>query len=193
MAHENYFETVQEGEPSKIVVGDYLQWKRTDLARVYDPASYTLSYIARIAGGGNEINITASSESDHFLIQVSSTTTASYTPGDYHWQLEISRNSDGERLVVERGHSEVVPDLDNNNSDPRSHAEIMLGKIESLLSGKADSDVSNYAIQGRSLTKMSLSELIEAREVYQQLVVAEKAKLDAESHRNTGATVKVRF
>lgn len=193
MAHTNYFETVQEGEPSTIVVGDYLQWKRTDLARVYDPASYTLSYIARIAGGGNEINITASSESDHYLIQVASATTATYNPGEYHWQLEISRNSDGERLVIERGHSEIVPDLDNNNSDPRSHAEIMLGKIESLLSGKADSDVSNYAIQGRSLTKMNLTELIEARGIYQHLVSAERAKLDAQSHRATNATVKVRF
>lgn len=189
----NFFTEISEGEPAEIVVGDYLQWKRSDLVSDYPTDQYTLNYIGRIAQGGNEINITATGQTDHYLIQVASTVTANYTPGDYHWQAEIVRNSDSARHVISRGHSIVIPDLDVNNADPRSHAEVMLSKIESLLSGKADSDVSNYSIQGRSLTKMSLAELMEAREAYDGLVKAEKAKLDAKYHRQTGATIMVRF
>ena len=86
MAHTNYFDEIQEGEPKTIVVGDYLQWKKTDLAETYDPTLYTLTYIGRIAGGGNEINITATNGGTYYLIQESSTTTATYNPGYYHWQ-----------------------------------------------------------------------------------------------------------
>ena len=189
----NYFDEVQEGEPSEMVVGDFIQWKRSDLVDAYPPSSYTLNYVARIAGGANEINITATDGTTHYLVQASSSTTANYSPGDYHWQVEIVRNSDSERKVVDRGHFSVVPDLDINSSDPRSHSEIMLSKIESLLQGKADADVSSYSIAGRSLTKMTFEELREAEQYFAGRVLSEKAKLDAQNHRNTSATIKVRF
>ena len=189
----NFFTEIREGEPAEIVVGDYLQWKRSDLVSDYPTNAYTLNYIGRIAQGSHEISITATAQADHYLIQVASAVTANYSAGIYHWQAEIVRNSDSARHVISRGECDVIPDLDVNNADPRSHAEIMLSKIESLLSGKADSDVSNYSIQGRSLTKMSLAELMEAREAYDGLVKAEKAKLDAKYHRQTGASIMVRF
>jgi len=189
----NYFDNIKEGEPGSIVVGDFIQWKRTDLAEVYDPSLYTAQYIARIAGGGNEINITATNQTTYFLFQESSAVTATYNPGYYHWQLEIVRNSDSERKVIERGHADVVPDLDINASDPRSHEEIMLYKIQSLLQGKADADVSSYSIAGRSLTKMTFQELTQAEDYFAAKVRAEKNKLDAENHRQTSSTIKVRF
>lgn len=171
----NFFTEIKEGEPDEIVVGDYLQWKRSDLVSDYPTSEYTLHYVARIAQGANEINITATGQTDHYLIQVASAVTANYSAGDYHWQAEIVRNSDSARHVIARGHFTAIPDLDVNNADPRSHAEVMLSKIESLLSGKADADVSNYSIQGRSLTKMSLQELMDARESYDGLVKSEKS------------------
>ena len=189
----NFFTEIKEGEPEDIIVGDYLQWKRSDLVSDYPTNLYTLHYVGRIAQGNNEINITATGQTDHYLVQVASAVTADYDAGIYHWQAEIVRNSDSARHVITRGEFNVIPDLDVNNADPRSHAEIMLSKIESLLSGKADSDVSNYSIQGRSLTKMSLQELMDARESYDGLVKSEKAKLDAKYHRQTGATIMVRF
>ena len=193
MLRKNYFDNVSEGEPEVIVVGDYLQWKRTDLAKEYDPSLYTAVYIGRIAGGSNEINITATNETTHFLFTASSTVTELYNVGDYHWQVEIIRNADSERIVVERGHNQIVPDLDINSADPRSHAEIMLSKIEGLLEGKADADVSSYSIAGRSLTKMTFEELTQAEAYFNSKVIAEKAKLNAQNHKETGATVKVRF
>lgn len=193
LQRENYFTEISEGEPPEIVVGDFLQWKKTDYAQVYDPTLYTLEYHARIAGGGNEISIVATNGGTYFLIQADSTVTASYNDGFYHWQADIIRISDQNRITIDRGTVTVVADLDQNSSDPRTHSEIMLSKIQSLLEGKADQDVSSYSIAGRSLTKLSFQELIDAEKYFAEKVRQEVARLDAKNHRDTGATVKVRF
>ena len=69
----------------------------------------------------------------------------------------------------------------------------MVAKIESLLEGKADSDVSYYMINGRALTKLSYKELIEARNYYKSEANRLKMLEDIKRGKATGATVKVRF
>jgi len=178
-----------EGEPKEIVIGDFIQWKRTDLEGDYPSSLYTATYIARSAlGGDNEFKTVMSS----YVATVSSTSSSSYSKGDYQWQLEILRNSDDERIVVGRGTFTVLADLDSEE-DPRTHATIMLGKIESLLSGKADSDVAQYSIAGRSLTKLTFTEMLEARNYYRNEAAREKAVSNAKQGRRGGSTVKVRF
>ena len=181
-------------EPETVVVGDFIQWKRTDLGSDYPNNLYTATYVARITGGGaNEIVLTGTASGDDYLFTVDSATSADFAPGYYHWQLEIVRDSDSNRIVVDRGVFTAIVDLDVNQSDPRTHAEIMVSKIESLLSGKADADVSSYSIAGRSLTKLSFSELVEARDYYkreyQKEVIADRIRRG----KSTGATVKARF
>jgi hypothetical protein len=184
----------QEGEPYEVVVGDFIQWKRSDLAATYDPTLYDLVYEARItAGGANTFSITATNYNDSFLLTVLSATSANFVAGDYYWQAEIIRKSDSERIVVDRGTFNIIVDLPATGADPRTHAEIMLTKIEALLEGRADGDVSSYSIAGRSLTKMSPAELIEWRDYYRREVLAEKRKNDVKLGRASPATVKVRF
>lgn len=185
-----------EGEPLEVVPGDYLIWKKTAIAQDYPPASYTATYIARITGGGSsEVQVTGTSGGGgaYFLFTVTSATSAGFSPGLYHWQLEVTQNSSGNRIVVERGEFTALADLDINGADPRSHAQIMIGKIESILSGKADSDVSNYSIAGRSLTKMTFAELMEARDRYKAEFQREVIKDRVRRGKSSGATVKVRF
>ena len=194
----NAFDAVNapEGEPSEVVVGDFIQWKRSDLIADYPPAEYTATYIARITGGGaSEIQIlgTNYNSGEAFLFTVSSTTSANFTPGYYHWQLEIVRNSDSNRIVVDRGAFTAIVDLDVNGSDPRTHDEIMLTKIQALLEGRADGDVESYSIQGRSLTKIPIKELIEWERHYRQRVERYKKKEDIKLGRKTDSTIKVRF
>lgn len=181
-------------EPEVVSPGDFIQWKRTDIGGDYPPASYTATYVARITGGGNtEVQVVGTTSGSDYLFTVSSTTSADFVPGLYHWQLEIKRNSDNSRIVIDRGYFTCVADLDVNGADPRTHAEIMVAKIESILSGKADSDVASYSIAGRSLSKMSFQELTNARDYYkkevQQEVIAERIR----KGQGTGATIQVRF
>jgi hypothetical protein len=184
----------KEGEPTDVVIGDRIQWKRSDFYSDYPPATYDATYVARIEGGGNtEIQVTGTDNTDSFLFTATSVESADFAVGHYYWQLEIVRKSDSERIVIDRGEFTAVADLDVNQSDPRSHAEILLAKIESLLSGRADADVSSYSIAGRSLAKLSFQELIDARAFYKGEVRKEKAEQDAKAGRKSSSTIQVRF
>jgi len=136
---------------------------------------------------------TEPSGDDYYLFTVDSATSADFVPGKYHWQLEITQTSSGNRIVVDLGDFEAIPDMDNNQADPRIHAEIMIDKIESILEGKADSDVSSYSIAGRSLTKMSFDELLAARDRYRAEVVKHENREKVKRGKTNGSTIKVRF
>ncbi len=192
----NLFDPAQSPtvEPTEIVVGDFIQWRRTDLGTDYPNTAYTMTYVARITGGGStEIQLTGSAYSSDYLFSVSSTTSSAFTAGYYHWQLEAVRNSDSNRIVIDRGSFTAIADLDVNGADPRSHAEIMIGKIESLLQGKADADVANYSVAGRSLTKMSFAELQKARDDYKAEFAKETIAERIRKGQASGSTIKVRF
>jgi|DEB0MinimDraft_6_1074348.scaffolds.fasta_scaffold38103_2 hypothetical protein len=186
-----------EGEPTEIVVGDFIQWKRSDIADIYPTSEgYTAEYVARITGGGaSEIKMpqAAGSTDDYYLFTVTSVTSQEFETGFYHWQLEITQTSSGNRIVVDLGDFTAIPDMDNNQADPRIHAEIMVTKIETILQGKADSDVASYSIAGRSLTKMSFSELVEARDYYRRELVKHNNDELLKRGKSNGSTIKVRF
>lgn len=181
-------------EPLEIVVGDYIQWRRTDLGTDYPNSEYTATYVARITGGGaNEITLVGTAYNDDYLFTVNSATSSSFVPGYYHWQLEIARNSDGNRIVVDRNTFTVIVDLDVNQSDPRTHAEIMIDKIETVLQGRADADVLSYSISGRSLSKMTPDELVQWRDYYKRELIMQQRKDRVRRGAPTGATIVARF
>ena len=96
-------------------------------------------------------------------------------------------------MVLERGTFEAIVDLDVNNVDPRTHAEIMVDKIEAVLQNRADADVANYSIQGRSLVKLSIDDLLRWRDYYRDELSNEKRKERVRRGKSTGATIKARF
>ena len=181
-------------QPEKIIIGDYLLWKRTDLVSDYPLADYSMEYVARLtAGGSTEIKVAAQELNGTYVFEVDSATSAGYTAGFYHWQLEVTKTSTGDRVAIETGTFTAVEDLDVNGADPRTHAEIMIGKIESILQGKADADVSSYSINGRSLTKMSFQDLIDARDFYRKEYITERRTEDARNGNRSSQTILVRF
>jgi hypothetical protein len=192
----NLFDADQarEGEPTEIVVGDFIQWKRSDLVDDYPLSEYSVEYVARITGGGsNEIKVAATETGGTYLITVDSATSADFVAGYYHWQLEVTKTSTGDRVVVDRGAFTAVVDLDDNQADPRLFEEKMLAKIETILLGKADADVSSYSIAGRSLTKYSYQELQDLHDQYEAKVNRHKQLERIKLGKTTHHTVKVRF
>lgn len=181
-------------EPTQFTVGDFVQWKRTDLVSDYPPATHSLDIHARSAqGGASEITVVATENPDYYLFTISSQTSATFVPGHYYWQIDVTETASGNNINVDSGEFTILPDLDSNTTDPRSHAEIMVAKIESLLAGKADSDVAQYSVAGRQLTKMPFRDLVEARDYYRREVAALDAKERAKKGLSTPATIKVRF
>lgn len=180
-------------EPERFSIGDFVQWKREDIVGDYPVATHSATWIARLASGtSTEITVNATEASTYYLFTIASADSASFSEGHYHWQLEITETSSGNRIIIDTGTLDIHYDLDNN-VDPRSHAQIMIDKIESILQGKADADVASYSINGRSLTKMSFEDLISARDFYRKEYAKELQKERAAQGDNTGATVLVRF
>ncbi len=156
-----------EIEPSQIVAGDRIAWKRTDLGTDYNPTSYALTYSARLEDGGTtEIAITASESSLDYIVEVAAATSAAYTVGVYHWQAYITRSSDSERITIDNGTWEVLTNRDAATTDPRSHVEKVIDAIEAVIEGRASQDQAGYSIAGRSLSRTPIPELLVLRDRY---------------------------
>jgi len=180
-------------EPTHFAIGDFVQWKREDIVGDYPVATHSAEWVARLAhGNSSEIKVAATEASTYYLFSIASTDSAAFTQGHYHWQLEITETATSNRIIIDTGTLDIDFDLDDN-VDPRSHAQIMIDKIESVLQGKADADVASYSINGRSLTKMSFEDLNSARDYYRKEYAKELQKERARQGDNTGATILVRF
>ncbi len=163
-------------EPSVLVAGDRWAWKRTDLGSDYPPASYALRYSARIEGEtAAEIEIDASESGDDYIVEVPAATTAGYTPGVYHWQAYIVRSADSERVTVSRGTFEVRTNRDATGDDPRSHAKKVLDAIEAVIEQRASVDQMAYSINGRTLSRTPIADLLVLRDRYREEVRAQNA------------------
>lgn len=176
-------------EPDTIIAGDRWAWKRTDIGTDYPPASYDLTYSARLeASGATEIGITASESGSDYIVEVAAATTAAYTVGVYHWQAYITRTADSERVTVDIGTFEVIADRDNATTDPRSHIKIVLDAIQAVIEGRATKDQESYSIQGRSLSRTSIEDLLMLRDRYQTLHLQEENEV-----KGTNNKIRVRL
>ena len=190
----NLFTDIPEKEPVTIYKGETIVWKRTDIGADYNPSSYSMVWEASLeTNGSTRFSATVTESGTEYTFTLDNSATSSYTAGDYFWVLKVLQASDSETLVIDSGKLTVKDNFFATTGDTRSHAKIMLQKIESLLEGKADSDVSSYAIAGRSLNKLTPEELIRWRDYYKAEYNREVAKFRNDNGEGSGTTIKVQF
>ena len=179
--------------PETIRAGDTVKVKRSDIGRDYPNTTYTAKFEARCFDHKvDTISITATADGDDYLFTFLATATADYHVGE--WSFIITVTDGTNRVTVDEGTFKVLQNIPTDNTtDTRSHARIVLDKIETLLQGKADADVQNYSINNRSLTKMSIDELLKWRDYYKAEVLREKRIERAKSGKGSGNRVLVRF
>ena len=181
-------------EPEVIIAGDFISWKRDDFVSDYDPASYALSYSARKDGAGStSIAITASESSTSYFVEVGSSTTASYTIGDYRWQAYITRSSDSERVLVDEGIWEVVSNYASATDDPASFAKTMIDNLEETLKDLSTRMTSSYSMADRSNTLVRMNDVRRELVFYRAEYKREIMKQRAINGQPTGNNVLVRF
>lgn len=166
-------ETIPTNTPATVYVGDTFKWRlRTVVNGEHrDPAdSWVLTYELRNSNAIYTLTGTDNGDGYH-LINVLAATTAAYASGVFHYQAAVTKGA--ERYIVERGQICIEPDFaQQSEEDHREWAQIVLDAIESVMKGKATSDELSYSIGGRSLSRMSWGELIEARSKLQAEVRA---------------------
>ena len=183
-------------EPDVLVVGDRWVWRRPDLVADYPTGDYALTYEFHLdtgGGGSNKFTITATETSTDYIVEIASATTASYTAGEYNWYAFITRSSDSQRLSVDEGRTKLEINFANTNADSRTHAKKVLDAIEATLEGRASQDQMSYSIAGRSLSRMSIDDLLKFRDRYRAEHEKAIKKLRIKNEQDTGNTIKVRF
>ena len=189
----NRFTEIPEKEPITIYKGETVVWNRKDLTD-YAVGSYAMSWIARLeSNGGTSFSATVTEVDDYYKFTLDNSATGGYTTGDYFWVLKVTQSSDSEELILETGKITVKDNYFGSTGDTRSHAKIMLDKIESILEGRADADVSSYSIQGRSLSKIGIAELLQWRDYYKAEYQKEVAEFRTGNKEGSGRVVKVQF
>ena len=183
-------------EPNELVVGDYWVWKRDDLATDYPTDSYSLSYEFHCdsgGGGSHQFTINATEANDTYYIEVPTTTTENYNPHDYLWGAYITRTSDSARIQIDEGKTTILPNLADTNADLRSHAKKVLDAIEAVIEGRATIDQSSFSLGGRSLSRMSIDELMTFRDRYHAEYLKEVRLARIKNKQGSGTTIKVNF
>lgn len=189
----NPLDTVPEGEPATLVAGDTWIWQCSDLAVDYPVAAYTLTYsLQREGDTGAPTTFDATEVGNVYKVVVPAVTTAVKAAGSWRWVATMLRTADNARVAIASGLFLVKPNP-AAAYDARSHASKVLAAIESLIEGKAASDVASYSIAGRSLTKLTFAELLQARTFYRREVKRERDVVNAAAGRPTGRTQVVRF
>jgi predicted lipoprotein len=134
------------------------------------------------------INLTATGDGDTHVLSEASGVTSGFAPGRY---VATVRASDGtDTFEIEAGELEIEADVASIDSahDPRKHAEKVLAAIEAVLEKRATKDQESYTINGRSLTRTSIADLLELHKTYK----AEVAKMKGNSQHKRLVRRKVR-
>ena len=177
--------SLSPNEPDAIVAGSYAAWRRL---LEYSSADYSLRYDLVPRAGGTTLTVTGTQDGDYWRFVVPSAASGAWTAGEYRMNLVLIRSSDSEEAEVETGSVTIFA----STEDRRTHAEIMVEKIQTLLDGRAAHDIESYSIKSRSISRMSVAELLKWRDYY----LDEVARTRGSVKKRTGAnpsTLRVRF
>ena len=161
----------------------------------YPSSAYSMAYKATLNGGGStNFTVSGSDSSGEWVFSIAHGTTANFTVGIYQWNLYVTKTSSSERLRLESGEWEVVQNISTDTSaDPQSHARKVLTAIEAVIEGRASVDQSSYSIAGRSLSRMSIDELLLFRDRYSAEWLKEKRLERSKKGKGHNGIILTRF
>lgn len=154
--------------PTRIVSGDKLPLRLDALSATYPTADYTLRFDARLASN-SPITVTFDKSGG---VHSGTLDFASALAGVWRYTIRATDSAANSR-IVEDGSIKVFADPNAGNT--QTHAERMLVALEAMLEGKATSDQQSYSIAGRTLTRMTVDEIMKWRSHYKAEVAAERS------------------
>ena len=180
-------------EPTRIVAGDILEWKREDLT-VDFPATggWVLTYAFRARLG--RFDITAAADGDKFSVSETAAVTVAYPPGLYLGAGYVTKGA--ERRRVYQGELTVEADLASQAEgfDTRSKARQALDAIEAVLEKVATQSQRAYTLpDGRRVERVPVGDLLILRNHYRAEVNREEAVAARRRGKGSGGLLGVRF
>ena len=174
-------------EPKNITQGDSVSWSITNADY---PASegWVLSYA--LVTAGYIIQIDSTQDGDKHSVNLTTATTAAYSPGVYTWTATVSKTPD--RRTIAQGSIEILADLSQltDGADMRSHAKRTLDDLEAAIERHAATGVISSSVAGRTTVWRTYEELLALRDRY--LAEYHKEQVQA-GVRNPTNRILVRF
>ena len=145
------------------------------------PSGYTPKFVL---GGASSLSDTGAVNGDDIDFALTAAQTAALTTGQYWYQV-VAENG-AARTFIADGTIFVRGAISGSGSyDGRSTAEIIVEAIDAVMANKATADQQSYVIQtqlgSRSLNRMSMDDLLKARQYYRGIVLAEKRAREGSS------------
>lgn len=176
--------TTPSNVPAQLIAGDTWEWTR-DLTD-YPRTTWTATYY--FENKDKTFNVAGTGSTSVHSFSIAAATTAGYPAGRYKYRLRVT---DGTTVKsIEEGWVDVETDpAAAGTRDVRSDARKMLDALNATLVGKATNDQLAMSIQGRSLSRMQPSELMNWRDRLRAEVRAEEQADNA----GLGRNIRVRF
>ena len=179
-------------EPLSIRSGNTVKWRKS-LSDYPANDGWALTYTLTLQSDfSKRLQVAAVVDGADFVTTLTAVQTAAMPAGTYNLFGSVSKS--GERYDVFAGTIEIKPDLASLlTGDHRSDIKRKLDAIEAAIEGKATVDQLSLSINGRSITRYSLAEMLTLRD---RLKADYQKELQAEQFGRTGINprrVGVRF
>jgi hypothetical protein len=174
---------VSDQVPEQLIAGDTWMWTRS--LPLYPAPTWILTYY--LIKAGDRIEITADASGQGHEISVAAATTATKKAGRYRWTARVSDGT--QKVTVEQGWVDVLPDPAKGISDPRTWAARTLAAVEGFLEGNATTAQQSMTVNGRSLSRWSIEDLMKLRDRLRQEVKGEENR----GQGGRGRVIKARF
>lgn len=159
--------------PNQIRVGNTVEFCQTAYDSIGNQltsgAGYTLYFV--MSNATSQISVSSTTENEQgYLFQIPYTVTSGWTAGNY---TAVVYAQDGTNRYEQASSSiSVLPSL-SVAVDSRSIARQTLDALDAAILGQASSNQLSMSIAGRSISRMSLEELIKAKGRFDFIVKSE--------------------
>lgn len=178
--------TIPTKEPVEFNAGDTVQFKKQYAD--FPVSEFELTYYLNGAQTYSWESTTSGSE---FLIDIPSSETEEYVAGEYVITGVVSDGTDRFTVYSSRIKINQNPASVTQPYEARSYNEQLLDAIREVLKGA--SDITGFSVNGKSITTMSMVDLLEAEQLISTRVANEKAQEKINAGQSSGRNLLTRF
>lgn len=154
----------------------------------YPAPEWSLTAILR---GPSAVDVVSIASGSSHILAIPATQTSELEAGEYAVALRVTDGTDV--FEIERGSVVVEADIVSLEAghDARSQAKRSLENINAVLEARASIDQQSYTINGRSLQRTSIAELLQLKKHFEKAVASEGR--GGKARRILGRRVSVEF
>jgi hypothetical protein len=176
-------------EPVTIIAGDTISFTKS-LADFPASQGWSLKYTLR--GGANPIEFTSTADGDDHVLSVDALTTAQWLPQDYTFSGFAEKGSERDSIYLAT--LTVIANTESSDATQQTtHAQRMIERLESVLEGKARSDILDSEVEGTVIRRMPFADVFKLLQKYRRMRESEIAAERIRNGQSSGRKIVTRL